>query len=514
MKKVKSENTKSMVVVNKKNVFKYAHIALIVLGSIFVLLSNFHTSIWFDESYSVGISNHSISEIWSIGSNDVHPVLYYIILHIIGLFTGNSILSFRLVSTACVIIVAILGYTHIRKDFGEKVGIIFSFLVLFMPVVLAYSGEIRMYTMAMLFVTIMAIYAYRIYKSGVSNKNWIIFTIFSLASCYTHYYALAAAFVINIALFLYFLINNIKQKNYEVKYKKYSGNLKRSIISAIVQIILYLPWLGTLISLTVGSSKTGFWIGKPDFMQIFEFQFTGNLDSVYLVRNFSYVFSAIILLYIIFLLIKYWKNAKPAKIALVLYAAIILLVGILSIIVTPILYARYFLVITDILLLAFAYLMALDESKIRVFIICTLIVIASCMTNIKLIQINYDKSNNEPLEFVQNNIQNEDIFLIDNRGSGFVVSQHFKNNELYFWDVENWNVDEAYKAFGNTIHNLDSLQDYTGRIWVISDNPEFLKKVVETFGEDKVEVKDEEYFDTQYKTYKYDTSLIIKKGIL
>ena len=158
--------------------------------------------------------------------------------------------------------------------------------------------------------------------------------------------------------------------------------------------------------------------------------------------------------------------------------------------------------------------MALDESKIRVFIICTLIVIASCMTNIKLIQINYDKSNNEPLEFVQNNIQNEDIFLIDNRGSGFVVSQHFKNNELYFWDVENWNVDEAYKAFGNTIHNLDSLQDYTGRIWVISDNPEFLKKVVETFGEDKVEVKDEEYFDTQYKTYKYDTSLIIKKGIL
>ena len=78
----------------------------------------------------------------------MHPVLYYIILHIIGYFTGNSILSFRLVSTACVIIVAILGYTHIRKDFGEKVGIIFSFLVLFMPVVLAYSGEIRMYTMA------------------------------------------------------------------------------------------------------------------------------------------------------------------------------------------------------------------------------------------------------------------------------------------------------------------------------------------------------------------------------
>ena len=326
MEENKRENEKYMIIIKNKNILKYVHIALIILGAIFVLLSNFHTSIWFDESYSVGIASHSIQEIWSIGSNDVHPVLYYIILHFVGMLTENSILSFRLVSTACVIILSILGYTHIRKDFGEKVGIIFSFLILFMPVVLAYSGEIRMYTMAMLFVTIMAIYAYRIYKSGVSNKNWIIFSIFSLLSAYTHYYALAVAAVLNISLFVYFLVMNIKQRNYEVKYKKYSGNLKRSIISAIVQIIMYLPWLGTLIALTAKSSKGGFWIGMPDFWQIFEFQFTGNLDSVYVVRNFSYVFSAILLLYIIFLLIKNWKNAKPAKLALITYLLVIVLV--------------------------------------------------------------------------------------------------------------------------------------------------------------------------------------------
>ena len=506
----KSENTKYMVVVKKRNILKYIHIALIVLGSIFVLLSNFHTSIWFDESYSVGIASHSVPEIWSIGSNDVHPALYYIILHFIGMLTGNSILSFRLVSIACVIILAILGYTHVRKDFGEKVGILFSFLILFMPVVLAYSGEIRMYTMAMLFVTIMAIYAYRIYKSGVSNKNWIIFSIFSLLSAYTHYYALAVAAVLNISLFVYFLVMNIKQRNYEVKYKKYSGNLKRSIISAIVQIIMYLPWLGTLIALTAKSSKGGFWIGMPDFWQIFEFQFTGNLDSVYVVRNYSYVFSAILLIYIIFLLIKNWKNAKPAKLALVTYLLVILLVGILSIIVTPILYARYFLTITGILLFAFSYLMAMDKNNIRVFVICTLIVVTSCMANISLININYDESNSEPIQFVEENIEEGDIFLIDNRGSGFVVSQHFHDNELYFWDVENWNVDEAYKAFGNTIHNLDSLQNYSGRIWVISDNSGFFERVIQGFGEEKVEVIDEQYFDTEYKDYRYDISLIQK----
>ena len=45
MKENKRENKKYMIVVKKRNILKYLHIALIVLGSIFVLLSNFHTSI-------------------------------------------------------------------------------------------------------------------------------------------------------------------------------------------------------------------------------------------------------------------------------------------------------------------------------------------------------------------------------------------------------------------------------------------------------------------------------------
>ena len=59
-----------------KNIdIKYLHIALIVLGSIFILLSAFHTNLWFDESYSVGLANHSFCEIWTIDKNDVHPVV-------------------------------------------------------------------------------------------------------------------------------------------------------------------------------------------------------------------------------------------------------------------------------------------------------------------------------------------------------------------------------------------------------------------------------------------------------
>lgn len=508
---MENEN-KYMMNVKKKDILKYVHILLIIIGTLFMILPNFFESLWFDESYSVAISRHSINEIWSIGSNDVHPIFYYIIIHFIGIITNNSILSFRLFSCIALVIIAILGYTHIRKDFGEKVGLVFSFLILFMPVNLAYAGEIRMYTVAMLFVTVMAIYAYRIYKSGISTKNWIIFSIFSLLSAYTHYYALAVAFIINIALFVYFLVNCIKQKNYEVKYSKYPANLKRSIVSAIFQIIFYLPWLGTLVSLAIGSSENGFWIGAPNFIQIFEFQFTGNLDMCYIERPFSYIFAGIMLIYLIILLIKYWRDAKPAKIALSIYIITIILIGILSILTTPILYARYFLIITSLLLFAYAYLIAKDLDSKICYCICLIIIVSACITNIALIKINYDNSNKLPINYVQANIEDDDIILIDNRGSGFVISQYFPNNKLYFWDIENWNVDEAYKAFGNTIHNLDSLQNYKGRIWIISDNSNTLNRVIENLGIDNIQVLDNQFFDTKYKLYRYDISLIQKNS--
>ena len=70
---------------------KYLHIALIILGIIFITIPVFHNNLWFDESYSVGIVKSSFADIWRIGGNDVHPILYYWILHIIYLIFGTNI---------------------------------------------------------------------------------------------------------------------------------------------------------------------------------------------------------------------------------------------------------------------------------------------------------------------------------------------------------------------------------------------------------------------------------------
>ena len=208
---------------------KYLHIALIILGIIFIMLPIFHTNIWFDESYSVAIARHSFSEIWQIGGHDVHPILYYFCLHILYLIFGSNIIVYRIFSSVTIAILGVIGYTHIRKDFGEKTGFLFSFFALFLPVAAEYSGELRMYSLGMLLGTLMAIYAYRIYKGDIKKTTFIFFGLSSLLVAYTHYYGLMLAGIVNLILFIYLCKHHKERKNDLIKF----------IITAVIQVICY-----------------------------------------------------------------------------------------------------------------------------------------------------------------------------------------------------------------------------------------------------------------------------------
>ena len=212
----------------------------------------------------------------------------------------------------------------------------------------------------------------------------------------------------------------------------------------------------------------------------------------------------------IYLFSKHFKEVKPARIAIRTYFLIIILLALISIF-TTILYARYLLIITGIFLFALAYVMSKDKSKIRIAIICILIVAMSTAINIDLIKTNYDESNSKPMEYIREDIKPDDIILIDNNGSGFVVAAQYRENKLYFWDRMNWNVEEAYKAYGKTIYNLDNLKDYKGRIWIIGAWKDgFAEEAMRNLGGD-IDVLKSEYFGTKYREYQYVITLIERK---
>lgn len=535
----------------KTNKIKYMHFAIIILGIIFISIPIFHNQLWFDESYSVGMASKSFIDIWTIGSNDVHPVLYYWILHIIYLIFGHNIYIYRFFSMVPIAILAILGYTHIKRDFGEKVGALFSFFVLFLPISTTYSGEIRMYTWAMLFVSLMSIYAYRVYQKS-SNKNWILFAIFSLASAYTHYYGLATAGIVNFILFIYFLYEAIKKHKNNKENKIYTAELKRFTISAITQILLYLPWLVFFLRQFQGVSR-GFWIERPSvkiWLQILTFQFTGNLDVIFISQIIAIVFAIILLAYNFYamfrLIIQHRKlnkrklisakkaekkvenleretervqqieleSNKPGLLAFGIYILVMISIFIISLKV-PILYARYFLNITGIFMFFLAYFMAKGGRKTLTILICFITIIVAGYVNYNVAKMNYDPTNKQPIAYVKQDLKSDDMILFANEGSGFVLSMQLNDIQNCFYDKENWNVEPAYKAFGKdmlTIKNLEPLDNYEGRIWIInSDSYTIYNEFVDRYKE-KIKLIKQEKFTTGYHSYKYSISLIEKQA--
>lgn len=502
---------------------RIAHILIIILGSIFILLAAFHEDIWFDESYSVAIANHSFSEIWTITGNDVHPPLYYWMLHILKLIFGSNVIIYRVFSVVAIIILGILGYTHIRKDFGKEVGIIFSFLTYFLPVMSTYSQEVRMYSWACLFVMLMIIYAYRIYIKiknkkeekleenkwkKVQLKNLILFGIFSICCMYTHYYSLMTAFVVNLAL-LIFLIKNRKE-NITI--------LRNFIILGIIQVVLYIPWLHYLFG-QMQHVGGGFWItlGLNTLVEVPSFQFRRQLDTVFGFTPetiISLIASIAMYVYIIWKIYQAKKSKekiRPGIMAMILYLIIIGIMLVISL-KSPILFSRYLMALTGIYIFSLAYIMSIEKNKKITLAICIIITIMGTVSNIRNININYDESNMKQIEYLRENIQKDDIIVYSNIGNGGVIAAFFPENKQYFYNGAYWDVEEAYKAYGpgmETIYNYnDILENYHGRIWLIDS--EYMGLYNE-FPKDGITVLEgPKRFDTKYQNYIYNIMLLEK----
>ena len=481
------------------------HIAIILIGIIFVSLGAFHNNAWFDENYSVAIAKHSFWRIWTIGGNDVHPVLYYWGLHIIYLITGGSILAYRLFSIIPIAAITILGYTHIRKDFGEKTGFIFSFLCAFLPAMSVYAAEIRMYSWAILTVTILAIYAYRLAKKD-SIKNWLIFGVSSLASIYLHYYGLMAAGLINVVLLIYLIV------------KKRKKGLIFILSFGAVQVIAYLPWIMKLIS-QMNHVSSGFWIDfsfPKTLMELVSSQMVGYVRTNEILELMvQTIFTLGLFVYITYKAIKYVKekqDIKPFLWSVGIYLSVIVAAIIITMVLkSSILYYRYLFVITGLYIFAISFILGKEKNKIVVAIILAVIAGLGTYNNFLLIQDNYSISNLEPLYYMQENIKEGDTIVFTEVGVGSIPAIHFKENQVYFYNEENWGVEEAYKAFEpnySTEITKDFLEKCSGRIWVVDETwGNAVQKVFEGTNYEKVSEKE---FYTQYHDYSYRITLLEK----
>ena len=489
----------------KSITLKQWHIVLIVVGIIFVSLGAFHNNLWFDECYSAGLARHTFGEIWTIGGNDVHPILYYWMLRIVYLLTGGSIMAYKIFSVIPIAIMIILGYTHIRKDFGEKTGFIFSFLCAFLPEMAQYAIEVRMYSWAILTVTVLAIYAYRLTKED-NTKDWIIFGVSSLMSIYLHYYGLMAAGLINVFLLIYLIV------------KKRKKGIIFIVSMGIAQAVAYLPWLVNF-ARQLGNVSSGYWIGfsfPQTPMELLSSQLAGYArTSGYTGLLVPTVLALELYGYMIYKTYKYAKakeNLNAFKWSVIVYFAVILAAIIITAVMkTSILYYRYLFVITGLYIFAISFILGKEQNKVEIVSILSVIAILGIYNNVGLMQENYSKTNMEPINYMKENIKEGDTIAFANLGGGFVLSIHFADNQVYFYNADNWGVEEAYKAFGpnyDTVVNKEFVKECSNRVWIVDDpNGKFYEDVFKEEGYNKVS---EKVYYTKYHGYNYKIMLIEK----
>lgn len=494
---------------------KRTHIALLVIGSIFLMTGAFHGNIWFDESYSVAIASKSFADICQIGSGDVHPVLYYFALHVIYLLSGSvtHITAYRVFTVCGAIAMASLGYTHVRRDYGWKVGLLFTFFALFTPYVSFLSIEVRMYSWASCMVMLTFIYACRIMRvygtseerarENASTKTWAIFALCSLASAYLHYFALLTVFIINLGL-LVFLIAHARTRKHD---------LKAFAIQAVCEVAAYVPWLFVLAS-QLGVVSNTYWVNFvfPDTLisllryPLYTMQLTFAAGNVYgvparIVTDVLIVAGFVLLFVILFAVIRRIRRNKtmiegidgtmrrrsvhefvpspetlPGILGVSVYIGLFVLAGIASVLMHSLmLYFRYLFCAIGPLLFSLAFFLAHFDQKRITACVCALFLGFSLLNQVLIIRDDYSPDNQAPIRYLQNNAKTDELVLSSDIGIEGVTSVEIPDLPQYYlsWQPGNWG--RAYECYAPTLtsipNNWDAkLGDYHGNFWVLGES--------------------------------------------
>lgn len=273
-------------------------ILISVLGVAFSAAGAFHSSVWFDESYSVALAAHPLPELIRLGAADVHPVLYYVLLHLLFLITGPSIVAMRLFSVAGAAANVLLGLSVIRKDYGNTAAGIFILLLTISPWAVAEAVDIRMYSWSSFFVGLSFVYCARICRRLASSMQgaadsdcqgalpprswWAVAFASALAAAYTHYFGAIAAFTQMILVLALAILYARKRADHPHA----RTPLKLFWRATALCVIGYLPWI-VIAALQAHTVSGGYWIKLklPDlFLEILAFPLSSR-DALSVLRG-------------------------------------------------------------------------------------------------------------------------------------------------------------------------------------------------------------------------------------
>lgn len=203
-------------------------------------------SLWNDEGTSVALAARDLAAITRGAANDIHPPLYYYILHFWMAFVGHSELAVRSLSALLGTALVLMTFVLARFIAGDVPALIATLFAALSPFAIYYSQETRMYILCALLAAL-SVHAWVLLLSKWQNAGEkasrsstlaaFLYILASILLLYTHYFAATMLIVQNLA-FLWWLLTT----RLPVTMRRLSVVLRWTAIQITIA-AAYLPWL-------------------------------------------------------------------------------------------------------------------------------------------------------------------------------------------------------------------------------------------------------------------------------
>ncbi len=355
------ENPENVIVrVVNGNIFYGGCLLLAGIGLGILSVFSFSGDIWIDEAWTMRFIAPSYSECLELLAADVHPPLYYLIVklvvdvvHLLDWGIPDVHVA-KLCSVVPLLVMVIVGGTYIRKRYGRLSAGMYMVLISCTPVMLAMGVEARMYSWAVLFVSMTYLCAERL-VDGRSIRLWGGFVLFSLCAAYTHYYAIVAV----MPAYLYVA-------------SALRGGLKAWILACLIVCVCYSPWLLVFVK-QVSRVGENYWIPSVDYGCVVEW-------VKYVMPNGFFIPMYLVLASFVVMKWQQKNEGKNAGLIAVFTPAFVILVALVAAMVfRPVFVSRYMVPALGVMWLGVAILTGrFTKCNISVLLAVTTVIVSVC----------------------------------------------------------------------------------------------------------------------------------------
>ena len=193
-------------------------------------------SFWYDEGTSVILAGRDLPTIARDAAADIHPPLYYFLLHYWTAAFGTSEVAARSLSAALGVLLVAVTWLLGRRLFDGWLALAAGLLAAVSPVAVYYAQETRMYTLAALLGAASVLAAVYLIQGWQAGRGWwplplVGYVTAALGALYSHYFAFTAPLAANLIV----LVWAIQRRAWRPLAVWLGANL---LIAAV-----FLPWL-------------------------------------------------------------------------------------------------------------------------------------------------------------------------------------------------------------------------------------------------------------------------------